>query len=224
MAKNVTVVVPSDKTGHDILLAAIVTVLGSIAVGFIAAATAGKRQKRSLKSADDQHKDSLKANAMQHTESLDAEDRRLMQRLQHERKQQDVQNLRGFFDEIAMDYEHASAALNRFSALRKPPVSASETIDKAARDAHAAKLQVPIALDRVALWFGDNHDVFRSYEQVTKLINERYTFLSDSEGEFTPEQNDTSITLRVGIFRAFRSFTAAARTEIAGAVKAAESE
>lgn len=202
VARNVTVVVPSDKTGRDILLAAIVTVLGSIAVGFIAAATAGKRQKRSITSAEKQHAESL----------------------QHERKQQDVQNLRGFFDEIAMDYEHASEALTRLSALRKPPVSVSEAIDKAIKDAYAAKLLVPIALDRVALWFGDDHDVFRSYEQITNIISERYTFLTDSGGEFTPEQNSASIALSVQIKMAFRAFTAAARTEIAGAVKAAESE
>jgi len=202
VARNVTVVVPSDKTGRDILLAAIVTVLGSIAVGFIAAATAGKRQKRSIASAEREH----------------------TQRLHHERKQQDVQNLRGFFDEIAMDYEGAAAALTWFSAMWKPPVSSPEAIEKAREDAWTAKLKVPIACDRVALWFGDDHDVFRSYEKITNLIGERYTFLNGITGEFTSEQNSRSTELGGQILTAFKSFTAAARTEIAGAVEVAESE
>lgn len=70
VAKNVTIVTPSDKTGRDILIAAIVTVVGSIAVAFIAAATAGKRQKRALASADGQHTETLTAQAGQHTEAL----------------------------------------------------------------------------------------------------------------------------------------------------------
>jgi hypothetical protein len=235
VANNVTVVTPSDKTGRDILIAATVTVVGSIIVAFIAAATAGKRQKRSLTAADDEHKDTLtsqseqheetlKFQAKQHTESLAAVDRHLTQRLQHERKQQDVLHLRGFFDEIALEYEGAREALSLFSGLRKPPVSSPELLAKARGDSYQAKLKTGVALDRVALWFGDDHEVYRTYSAIKDTVSSSYTFLTAGEGEFVAEQEQESTRLGGRLLGAFRSFTAAARAEITGAIEAAEAE
>jgi len=48
--------------------------------------------------------------------------------------------------------------------------------------------------------------------------------LTAAEGELTPEQGDESAELGGQILMAFKTFTAAARTEIAGAVAAAAAE
>lgn len=126
--------------------------------------------------------------------------------------------------EIAMDYERASRALTSFSGLRKPPLSPEEFIGKARGDSYEAQLKVAVALDRVALWFGDDHEVYASYKRIADLVHDRYTFLTASEGEFTPEQNDESVTTGGSLLLAFKSFTSAARAEIAGAIEAAEAE
>lgn len=186
VARNVTVVVPSDKTGRDILLAAIVTVVGSVAVAFIAAATAGKRQKRALTSADSQHKESLTAQGGQHTESLDAEHVRLTQRLEHERKLQDVQHLRGFFDEVGAAFEEALSAQNFLAVWKSAPETPG--LDERAQAALNARLGVEIALDRVALRFDERDAVFRAYKEVSDLIAKRANLLFGGSTPLTDEE------------------------------------
>jgi hypothetical protein len=225
VAKNVTVVTPSDKTGRDILIAAIVTVVGSIGVAFIAAATAGKRQERSLRSAEVQHNKSLRAQIAQHTESLAAEDRRLVQRLQHERRQQDVQHLRGFLDEMAAEYERAYAASRDFAASMKAKGANAAVWQAREREASfEAVLNAEIALHRLALRFDENHDVYKAYMRLVELTEERRKLLAQVTGGITPEQDQESATLGGQARHCFAAFGAAARAEIAIAVAAAKPE
>jgi hypothetical protein len=100
--------------------------------------------------------------------------------------------------------------------LRKPALSAPKTISEAQTAAFEARNQVAVALDRAALWFGEEHEVYRSYKQIDDTVNKRFDFLIATQGELTPEQSHESATLGGQLLTAFRRFTVMLSTQICG--------
>lgn len=215
---KVTVATPSDNTGLFILIGALATVGGSIFVARLAANTAGTRQEATITSSDKQHKESLKAQEKQHTESLNAEDRRLVQRLQHERKQQEVQDLRDFFDSVAGTYEEARANLRAFGTA-KHTGAANER--EAADLAFESSVRSEVACTRIGLRFGEDTAVYQAYFAVDRLVDRRLMFLLATTAPFTEQQFSENTEFGEKAISAFRAFSTAARAEIAGAVAAA---
>jgi len=50
----------------------------------------------------------------------------------------------------------------------------------------------------VALWFGDNHDVYRAYAHIEDLVGQRYRFLIQQNSELTAAEDQETALLHDG--------------------------
>lgn len=189
----------------------ILAFVGALLVAGIAAVTANHRQATSLRTAEA----SLK-------KQLDSERERLGDQLEHEKRMQDREHLRGFLDDAAAALEQSRQACKALAA-KLPDGAATEL----AAVSEAMK-EIRVMRRRVELRFGPRDHVYVAYSWTSYALIQRTKHLqaaangleelSDTDrvegAAFSEADDDPDSKLSDAVSDAFHEFAEAARAEI----------
>jgi hypothetical protein len=160
---------------------------GAVLVAVVAAATAGRRQRRDLDAAN-----------ARHTAELAAQAERMHTQLHHDRRLKDIDDLRAFLDDGASAYEEAADQLQELAvALRRDDERERATAAlTATRGASEQVRRADVFARRVALRFTHDEAIAIHYGNIAAKLTERYRALLEIIPQrITDAQDDTDSTL-----------------------------